>query len=39
LLLIWIGQSAGIAIPRRSFVSNNACNTAKAFIRARLSDK
>ncbi|MGB6395990.1 MAG: YcxB family protein [Bradyrhizobium sp.] len=39
LLLIWIGQSAGIAIPRRSFASNNACNTAKAFIRARLSDK
>jgi hypothetical protein len=34
-----IGQSAGMAIPRRSFASNTACNTAKAFIRARLSDK
>jgi hypothetical protein len=37
LLLIWIGQSTAVAIPRRSFVNNSTCEMAKAFIRARLS--
>lgn len=36
-LLIWIGQSA-VAIPRRCFENDRACEAAKAFIRARLSE-
>jgi hypothetical protein len=38
LLLIWIGQSAAVAIPRRSFASKSAYGAAQAFIRARLAD-
>ncbi len=38
LLLIWIGQSAAVAIPRRSFASKSACDAAQAFVRARLAD-
>jgi hypothetical protein len=38
LLLIWIGQSAAVVIPRRSFASDRAWEAAKAFIRARLSE-
>jgi hypothetical protein len=37
LLLIWIGQSSAVIIPRRSFPNDGACEAAKAFIRARLS--
>jgi len=38
LLLIWIGQSATVVIPRRSFGSDSGWDAAKAFIRARLSE-
>jgi hypothetical protein len=38
LLLIWIGQSWAVVVPRRSFQSDEAYEAAKAFIRARLSD-
>jgi hypothetical protein len=38
LLLIWIGQSTAVVIPRRSFASDSAWDAAKAFIRARLSE-
>ena len=36
LLLIWIGQSTALAIPRRSFASDSAYEATTAFIRARL---
>jgi hypothetical protein len=38
LLLIWIGQSSAVVIPRRGFASDGAYDTAKALIRARLAD-
>lgn len=34
LLLLWIGPSAAIAIPSRSFETASACDAAAAFIRA-----
>lgn len=36
LFLIWIG-STGVAIPTRSFASDDACEAAAAFIRAHLA--
>ena len=38
LLLIWIGRSTAVVIPRRSFGNNRACEAAEAFIRARLRE-
>jgi hypothetical protein len=38
LLLIWIGQSTAMVIPRRSFAGDSAWDAAKAFIRTRLSE-
>ena len=37
LFLIWVGQSAPLAIPARSFGGDDARNAAAAFIRARLA--
>jgi hypothetical protein len=34
-----LGQTAAVVIPCRSFASDSACEAAKAFIRARLSDQ
>jgi hypothetical protein len=36
LFLIWVGQSAPLVIPARSFGGEDACEAAAAFIRARL---
>jgi hypothetical protein len=36
LFLIWVGQSAPLAIPASSFGGEEACKAAAAFIRARL---
>jgi hypothetical protein len=38
LLLLWIGQASAVVIPRRAFASNNAYDSAKALIRARLAE-
>ena len=38
LFLLWIGPFSAIAIPSRSFENASACETAAAFIRARLAE-
>jgi len=38
LLLIWIGQSWAVVIPRRSFANDGAYDAAQAYIRARLAE-
>jgi len=38
LLLIWISQSAAVAIPSRCFGSEAACKAALAYVRARLAE-
>jgi hypothetical protein len=38
LLLIWISQSAAVAIPSRCFGGEAACKAALAFVRARLAE-
>lgn len=39
LFLIWVGQSAPLVIPARSFGGDGACETASAFIRARFAGR
>jgi hypothetical protein len=39
LLLVWIGKSTALAIPRRSFASDDAYEATTALIRARLPEQ